>query len=116
MTALRAAVAFATLAVIAVPGSASGAASDRAFALDLTGNTVARVEVSCEIGRASGAETVTFSGTLPIRRSFEGRSLTCRIRQTAAEGRVDIHLRSSTGNVSRLSTAGAGSRVQIGLQ
>jgi hypothetical protein len=102
--------------LLAAAGSASGASSETAFALELTGNAAARVEVTCEIDRASGAETVTVSGAPPIRRSFEGRSLTCRIRQTAAGGRVDIHLRSSTGNVSRLATAGAGSRVQIGLE
>lgn len=86
------------------------------FTLALSGNSAARVEVSCAVRQLSGTETTNFSSMLPIRRAFEGQSLTCRIHQTAVSGRVDVLLSSTTGNVSRLSIAGAGSRIHIAVR
>jgi hypothetical protein len=106
-------------AALAVGALGDAAAEERAaqFIVSLTGNTTARVDVSCDLKQASsGKQTETFAGRLPIRRTFEGQSLSCRIEQTAAGGRVDVSLSSTSGNVSRLSVAGAGSRIQVAVR
>lgn len=98
-------------------GGAVGYEPPAQFNLSLSGNAAARVDVSCDLKRApSGEQTETFGGRLPIRRTFEGQSLSCRIEQTAVGGRVGVSLSSTSGNVSRLSVAGAGSRIQIAVR
>jgi hypothetical protein len=108
--------AIAALVVGDLGGSVAGERAAR-FTLSLTGNAAARVDVSCDLKQASsGNQTETFGGRLPIRRTFEGQSLRCRIEQTAVGGRVGVSLSSTSGNVSRLSVAGAGSRIQVAVR
>jgi hypothetical protein len=110
------ALAMATL-VVGDLGGAVGEEPPAQFKLFLSGNAAARVDVSCDLKHASsGEQTETFGGRLPIRRTFEGQSLSCRIVQTAVGGRVNVSLSSTSGNVNRLSTAGAGSRIRIAVR
>jgi hypothetical protein len=107
------------MAALLVGDLGGAVAEERAaqFTLSLTGNAAARVDVSCDLKQASsGNQTETFGGRVPIRRTFEGQSLSCRIEQTAFGGRVDVSLSSTSGNVSRLSVAGAASRIQIAVR
>jgi hypothetical protein len=107
------------MAALVVGALGDAAVEERAaqFTLSLTGNAAARVDVSCDLKQASsGNQSEKFGGRVPIRRTFEGQSLSCRIEQTAAGGRLQVSLSSTSGNVSRLSIAGAGSRIQVAVR
>jgi len=106
----RAVLALAALAV------AAPAAAETWFTLTVDGDAAARVEADCRLATAAGERHVRVEGAPPLTRRFEGAGVACTLVQTAPGGRIAVRLESGTGNLTRLATAGAGSRLTLRLE
>ncbi|NBB70269.1 MAG: hypothetical protein GVY33_08075 [Alphaproteobacteria bacterium] len=95
---------------------AAPAAAETWFTLAIEGDARARVEADCRLATAAGERTVRLAGAPPLTRRFEGTGLGCTLVQTAAGGRLAVTVESGSGNVTRLATAGAGSRSTLRVE
>jgi hypothetical protein len=99
---------------LAAAGPAGAAAKD--FVLRVESDQEAAFTASCTVRTADGAgSTQEFAGKAPLTRTFQGKSLTCRIVQTSDEGGLLVEIVGSGGNVSRSRTGGRGSTITISM-
>lgn len=99
---------------LAAAASPAGASAGQ-FEITLTGSEGARFEMRCEVEGGPGGR-FGLTGPVPATRTFSAERLACTIRQTVPGATLRVEARSSAGNLTRLSTHGAGSRLVLRLQ
>ena len=103
--------------VAALMGAASGtaAAGGDSVNLRLTGADGVTFEADCELIRDGATETARFPGAVPVEKRWQAEAISCRIRQTSAEGHLQVEL-TKGGNRTRSRTTGQGSTLSLSVR
>jgi hypothetical protein len=98
--------------VAATGGAAAAGSADDAVDLHLTGADGVTFEAECELTRDGATETARFAGAVPVEKRWQAEAISCRIRQTSAEGHLQVEL-TKGGNRTRSRTSGQGSTLNL---
>jgi hypothetical protein len=109
-------IAAAVASLVAVTGGATMAVSAAdAVDLRLTGEEGVKFEATCELTRDGATETARLAGAVPAERRWQAEAISCRIRQTSAQGHLQVEL-TKGGNRTRSRTSGQGSTLSLSVR
>jgi hypothetical protein len=99
--------------VVALLGLTPGTvAAGEAAELHLSGAEGVAFEAACVLTRDGASETARFAGAVPVAKHWQADAVSCRIRQTSAQGHLQVEL-TKGGNRTRSRTSGQGSTLDL---